>query len=232
MGTTATVEQTPALQRRRIIERPRLLALLDESTARVRTLVAPAGYGKTTLADQWVAKAGRRATWFTARRASADVAALAWGIAQASVEIVDGCDARLREHLRAVPAPAESVETLAELLAEDLEAWPEDSWLVVDEYQEVSRAADAERFIAALVAASPVQLLIASRQRPSWITTKGILYGEVLELNQTALAMDSREAAEGSCRTEPIIGFGSGRACKRLARSHRACKRVFRGDRR
>ena len=29
-------------------------------------LVAPAGYGKTTLAEQWVAREGRRAAWFTA----------------------------------------------------------------------------------------------------------------------------------------------------------------------
>src|SRR3990170_157571 len=40
------------------------------------------------------------------------------------------------------------------------------------------------------------QLLIASRQRPAWVTSRRILYGEVLELNQTALAMDSHEAAE------------------------------------
>jgi ATP/maltotriose-dependent transcriptional regulator MalT len=44
---TATVGTTRTLQRRRIIERPRLLALLNESTAKVRTLVAPAGYGKS-----------------------------------------------------------------------------------------------------------------------------------------------------------------------------------------
>ena len=56
---TATVREPRALKRRRIIERPRLFAFLDESRARVRTLVAPAGYGKTTLAEQWVARDGR-----------------------------------------------------------------------------------------------------------------------------------------------------------------------------
>ena len=54
----------------------------------------------------------------------------------------------------------------------------------------------SERFVAELVDACPLQVLIASRQRPSWISGRSILYGEVLELNQTALAMDSREAAE------------------------------------
>src|SRR5436305_1542807 len=45
--------------RRHIIERPRLTRLLDEADARILMLVAPAGYGKTTLARQWVETAGR-----------------------------------------------------------------------------------------------------------------------------------------------------------------------------
>ena len=39
---------------RRIIERPRLIKLLDETEARTILLVAPAGYGKTILLRQWV----------------------------------------------------------------------------------------------------------------------------------------------------------------------------------
>ncbi len=193
---TATVLRTRALQRRRIIERSRLVSLLDESSARVKTLVAPAGFGKTTLAGQWIESGGRHGAWYTARRASTDVAALALGLARAASELVEGCDVRLREHLRAVPNPAEHVEVLAEILGEDVADWPSEGWLVLDEYQELVEAPAAEGFIAELVSASPVQLLIASRVRPSWVTGRSILYGETLELNQTELAMDSREAAE------------------------------------
>ena len=196
MATTATIPEVRALKRRRVIERPRLFALLDESKARVRTLVAPAGYGKSTLAEQWVARPGRRGAWYTARSSSTDVAALALRLARACTGLVEGCDARLREHLRALPAPAENVETLAEILGEDLEAWPAESWLVIDDYHEIATEPKAERFVSALVAQSTVQLLIASRQRPAWVSAKKILYGDVLELNQTALAMDSHEAAD------------------------------------
>ena len=56
--TEGTVEN-PQLGQSRIIERPRLIRLLDESPARIKMLVAPAGYGKTTLARQWLAASPR-----------------------------------------------------------------------------------------------------------------------------------------------------------------------------
>ena len=138
MATTATASEV-RIRKRRIVERPRLFALLDDTKAPVRMLVAPAGYGKTTLAEQWVARDGRRSAWFTARSSSTDVAALALGIAKSATAIVPDCDARLRTHLRALPAPAENVQTLAEILGEDLGKWPADAWLVIDDYHEIAR---------------------------------------------------------------------------------------------
>jgi len=88
------------------------------------------------------------------------------------------------------------VETLAEILGEDLAAWPSTGWLVLDDYHEIAEERKAERFVAALFAASSVNFLIASRQRPNWVTSKELLYGDVFELNKTALAMDSHEAAQ------------------------------------
>jgi len=123
MATTTTVPEA-RIRKRRIVERPRLFALLDESKARVRMLVAPAGYGKTTLAEQWVVRDGRVGIWYTARSASTDVAGLALGIARAATSIIEDCDHRLREHLRALPAPAGNVQTLADILGEDLASWP------------------------------------------------------------------------------------------------------------
>src|SRR6476646_6383109 len=191
----ATMLPGGRIRKRRVVERPRLFAILDHSKARVRTLVAPAGYGKTTLAEQWVARDGRRGTWFTARSSATDVAALALGLARAVTTIVEGCDERLREHLRALPAPAENVETLAEILGEDLAPWPASAWLVVDDYQEIAVEPLAEDFVKALIAASTVRFLVAGRQRPAWVSTKSLLYGDVLEVSQAALAMDDAEAA-------------------------------------
>ena len=170
--------------------------MLDGATSRVRTLVAAAGYGKTTLAEQWVKQPGRRYGWYTARTASADVAALALGLARSASAIIEGSEVRLREHLRAVSAAGEHTTVLAEILSEDLQEWPSDAWLVIDDYQEFVGAAEAESLVEELVESSPVQLLIASRQRPSWISTRSVIYGDVFEIGQAALAMDNEEAAE------------------------------------
>src|SRR5215470_8460910 len=70
--------QAISVANRHIIERPRLTRLLDETTARVIMLVAPAGYGKTTLARQWMRE--RKHAWLQGAAAHADVAALAAGI--------------------------------------------------------------------------------------------------------------------------------------------------------
>jgi ATP/maltotriose-dependent transcriptional regulator MalT len=41
------------------IKRPRLTKLLDEAGGRILLLLAPAGYGKTTLAREWTAEKDR-----------------------------------------------------------------------------------------------------------------------------------------------------------------------------
>jgi LuxR family transcriptional regulator, maltose regulon positive regulatory protein len=58
--------------RRRIIRRPRLTKLLDESPARIKLLIAPAGYGKTTLAQEWLSEPERQDVWYRGGPAAAD----------------------------------------------------------------------------------------------------------------------------------------------------------------
>src|SRR3989442_15836309 len=74
-----------------IIKRPRLTKLLDESGARIILLVAPAGYGKTTLAREWLKEWRGPVAWFSSSTAAADVAALALGLA-GGLDAVGGGD--------------------------------------------------------------------------------------------------------------------------------------------
>jgi LuxR family transcriptional regulator, maltose regulon positive regulatory protein len=179
---------------RRVIERPRLTRMLDEATARIILLTAPAGYGKTTLAQQWLAS--RPGAWYRGTPASADVAALAVGLAVSASEIVPGADDRLRERLRATNNPEEETDILAELLAEDLATWPPDAWLVIDDYQFAMEAEAAERLVERLTGLAPIRLFVTSRNRPAWATARRILYGDIVELDRDSLAMSDEEAKE------------------------------------
>jgi len=86
--------------------------------------------------------------------------------------------------------------TLADMLVEDVSIWPDDAWLVVDDYQRLSAANDPEAFIDELVSRSPIRIVITSRVRPSWATARRILYGELCEVPRSALAMTRDEVIE------------------------------------
>ncbi|MGH3142703.1 MAG: hypothetical protein ACRDO9_06190, partial [Gaiellales bacterium] len=176
------------------IERPRLTQLLDEATAPVIMLIAPAGFGKTTLARQWLAP--RRRGWYRGSPAAADVAALAVGLARSAGSIIPDAGRRMGERLRATGTPEKDVEPLAELLAEDLAKWPDDAWLAFDDYQFACESPFAEEFVERVLALCPLKLLLTSRKRPSWATSRRILYGDIYEIGRSLLAMSQEEAEQ------------------------------------
>ena len=185
---------TPQTRRRRIIERRRLTQLLDTGQGRIKLLVGPAGYGKTTLARQWLE--GKEATWYRGTMASADVAALAAGIRAAVTAVVPDAGAALMERLPVTRRPEEEAHVLAEMLAADLTQWPAEAWLVFDEYQMIAGTVAAERFVESLLLAAPLNVLLMTRQRPTWASSRRILYGDVFEVDRAALAMTDEEARE------------------------------------
>src|SRR5258708_32789994 len=65
-----------------IIKRPRLTKLLDESEARIILLCAPAGYGKKTLAREWVETRSEAVAWYSGGAEMRDVAAVAEALAR------------------------------------------------------------------------------------------------------------------------------------------------------
>lgn len=177
-----------------IIKRPRLTRLLDATRSRIVMLIAPAGYGKTTLAREWLAD--RRHGWYRGTTASSDVAALAVGLAKVAAGVVADAGRRMRERLVATGTPEQDVDTLADMLAEDLAEWPEDAWIAFDDYHFAADSQFSERFVELLVSRCPVRLLLASRSRPSWATARRLLYGECYEMGRSLLAMSQDEASE------------------------------------
>jgi LuxR family maltose regulon positive regulatory protein len=180
---------------RRHARRPRLTRLLDESTAQAIVITAPAGYGKTTLATEWLQ--GRdKVLWYRSTSASADVAAFSAGLSDVIGELLPGTGERLKQRLRVADTPERAARPLAELLADDIKAWPKGALLVVDDYQLVADSAPVEDFFDWLLTlSSQLRVLVMGRRRPRWASARRVLYGEITELGRDQLAMNAEEAA-------------------------------------
>ena len=188
---TETREQATRRSHGHIIERPRLTRLLDETTARVITLVAPAGYGKTTLARQWLAN--RSHVWYRASEASSDVIALAAELSQVFTSVSGGGSEHVLDRLQAVRDPRRELRSVAELQARVVGGWPDETWLAIDDYERLVRSAAAEEYIRLLMDVLGMRLLVASRVTPAWATPRALLYGDVYELGRVDLAMRTTE---------------------------------------
>ena len=195
---------------RRHARRPRLTSLLDGTKAQSILLTAPAGYGKTTLAQEWLQ--GRdNVAWYRATSASADLAAFSAGLADVIAPIVPGTGDRLKQRLRVGDAPEKAVRPLAELLAEDLASWPADGIIVVDDYHLVTDSVPVEDFVDWVITLVPVQVLITTRRRPAWASARRVLYGEIMEIGPEQLAMTDEEAGR-------VLEGRSGEAVRMLVR--------------
>ena len=190
---TATRTQPRKPGQRRIIERPRLMALLDESDAKTLLLFAPAGYGKTTTARQWAGTL-QRSLWVTLTPAHRDIAVLAIDFAREIDALGGDAQPSIGRYVLSRPNPQRAAREIAALVAEqiDLVRIP---WIALDDYHELCPSAEAELFIEVLQANVSSRLLIASRSSPSWATERLAIYGETLELGQDALAMDEDESS-------------------------------------
>jgi ATP/maltotriose-dependent transcriptional regulator MalT len=187
------LEDSPA--QRHIIKRPRLTKLLDEAEARIILLIAPAGYGKTTLAREWTSQRGRRGLWYRARTGASDVAVVARGLSAALAPLSPSIERSAREMLAALSTPEDEPEAIADLLAEELDGWPLSAWLVIDEYELAPNGATM-KLVERFVQVSGAHVLLTSRERPSWIEPRDLLYGDAFELRQAALSMTLEEASQ------------------------------------
>jgi LuxR family transcriptional regulator, maltose regulon positive regulatory protein len=187
-------ESYPPLFRRHA-RRPRLTRMLDANTAQTILVTAPAGYGKTTLATEWVQ--GRDdVVWYRATSGSADVAAFSAGLADVIAPVVPGVGERLKQRLRVADTPERAARPLAEILSEDLTTWPPDGLLIIDDYHLVVDSAPVEEFMDWLLMLTPrLHVLVTARRRPKWASARRILYGEITEIDRSQLAMTTEEAA-------------------------------------
>src|SRR4051794_31910771 len=172
-----------------IIKRPRLTRILDETDARIILLCAPAGYGKTTLAREWVATRTEPVLWYAGGPAMADVAALAVDLA----ELFGGVDSELVERVRFLASRGEEPRTLAKLLAR--EAPGAETLLVVDDYHMAAESPAADLLFREITLNTTFRVLLTARVRPSWLDARSVVYGQAKILDQRLLAFTRGEGA-------------------------------------
>src|SRR5437763_9167883 len=205
MTETITAAVSPALEH--IIERPRLIALLEEGGgSRVSVLAAPAGYGKTTLARQWSKPQAGPVAWYRTTRASGDVALLAVQLDELLASIAPDLP-REPGKVASIASLTASPRPLASAILRTFETLTRDVLLVVDEW-EAAGTAEAEELLSMLVEGLRIRFLITTRTRPDWFTPRLEVYGEGLEIGRDELAMTDEEAA----RVVNAVGAVAGRA--------------------
>jgi LuxR family maltose regulon positive regulatory protein len=153
-------------------------------------VVAPAGYGKTTLLAQWAQHTVHRVGWVSLDQRDNDPAVLLTYLAVA-LDRLEPIDPRI---VQALAGPGGSVVGAVARLAAAMAAMTRPVALVLD-HVELLENQECLDLVAELAAQLPAgaQLLVASRSRPPLPVALLRAQGGVVEFEAEALAMDHQE---------------------------------------
>jgi ATP/maltotriose-dependent transcriptional regulator MalT/DNA-binding SARP family transcriptional activator len=196
------------------VGRPRLTKLLSEGARRrLLTVVADAGFGKSTLLGSWAAE--RPCAWYTVRAEDRSLAAMVTGLVEALRRQVPALSAVLAAELQGPRGPDADAEqstralAYAALLADALEQnLAGDLVLVLDDLHELNPGDPATKLIECLVRVAPpsLHLVVASRTPMPFGIDRLRGRGQVLEIDATALAFTVQETA---AVLDVVLGEGS-----------------------
>ena len=195
----------PPVARRGIVARTALVdRLVAASPPAVISVVAPAGYGKTTLLAQWAERKEPRVGWVSVDDRDNDPVVLLTYIAVA-LDRVEAIDPRV---FRALASSGAGIEVPRRLVAA-MASMRQPVALVIDNFEVVTNPESLDA-IAALALGLPMgsQLAIGSRDVLPLPTARLRAQGGIVEVGIDDLAMDSREAG-------PLLLRGGRRARRR-----------------
>ncbi|MBC6451677.1 BTAD domain-containing putative transcriptional regulator [Actinokineospora xionganensis] len=203
-GHRSSARAVPPAEPHGTVIRPRLDDLLAEGTRRrLITVVADAGFGKSTLLASWAAR--NPCAWYTVTAEDRTLAAMVNGLldalrlrvpalSSAIAGVVDGPrgpDADAEQPMRALAYAAALAEAMERHLTDDLV-------LVLDDVQELSPEDPAATLIEGLIRAGPpvLHLVLASRCRVPFRIERLRGRGQVLEIDAATLAFTAEETEE------------------------------------
>src|SRR3954463_9111892 len=190
----ATKLFVPALGTRSV-QRPRLRNALDKArNARLALVVAPAGWGKSTLLAQWLCDGGVPCGWLSLDAADDDVTRF-WRYLLVAVQQADAGvgSAALR---RLDTAGVDVERDVLPVLVNELAGAGRDLLLVLDDYHLV-RSRPVHRSVAGLLDHAPasLHLVISSRTDPPLPLSRLRVAGDLVEVRAEQLRFTAEEAA-------------------------------------
>lgn len=188
------------------VSRERLLQKLDDACDGPMILVsAPAGYGKSMLVADWVAKkSDRRTAWLSLSEAESDVRSFLTYVVAAVEGQFSGACPDTSSVLHAAELP--TVNVLVDALSNDLDAIDEPFVLVLDDYQLIA-AADVHGLLEVLLQhpPRPMRLVVITRHDPpiSLAALRGNRW--LMELRQQDLSFTPDEVSAVLRQTTGVI---------------------------
>ncbi len=188
-----------------VIPRSELLARLDEGLEKKLTLlIAPTGFGKSTLVSQWIASRKSRAAWVTLDENDNDPSRF-WTYVVSALRTVDSSIGRTTLSALMASQPP-SHQTLLTPLINDLIGYKGSCVLVLEDYHAITSGAINDG-LAFLIQHLPpaLHLVLITRGQPD--LPLGILRArdELLEINTPDLRFSQQEAGaflRGALKTE------------------------------
>lgn len=185
-----TADTSPSRALVPVIERPELLDSLDASlSGTTLLLLAPAGYGKTTLAAQWrdrLTSSGAFVSWLTLDERHQDPARIMEGILQALAAVnfpLTGQAPSKYGHR------TDSVDSELINMCEKIRQIHSDVVMIFDDYER-SESQEGVKFFSHLLKLCPTNLtvVICSRERPSIPLSKLYSQGHICEIDALSMA--------------------------------------------
>ncbi len=180
-----------------VVPRARLIERLNEGLAKGRKLTlisAPAGFGKTTLASEWIATCGTPAAWLSLDEGDNDpVRFLTYLVSALQIHLPKIGVGVLAALQTPQPPPTESILTT---LLNEIAAIPGNIALVLDDYHAIE-AKPVDQTLLFLIDHLPLHLhlVIATREDPHLPLARLRARGQLIELRAADLRLTPSEAA-------------------------------------
>ncbi len=192
---------------RELVPRPGLLTYLSSDSARRLTLIrAPAGWGKSSLLSTWSSAEGqnRSFAWLSLDSSDNDPVRFFMYVIEALRTLAPTIGDRSRPLLTTTGISI--VDEVLPVLINELDALPETSALVIDDYHLISSAAVHEA-VSFLVDHAPpgLELVISTRTEPPLNVARLRARGELLEI---AIAQLGFSVAEATSLLNDLRGLG------------------------